>query len=391
MEYLGESKAFLGLTLAAFSTATCIFAPLFGILEVKSHDLKAIIVISASAKLFGNLLYSIPFNGYFPLFGRFISGIGESTIGVLYGAVIKCTTNKNRAKAFLYFEGLYTVGAMFGPSIGSVIVFNVNIFGWEINAGNSPGVLLVTVWVFLLMLAVFLPSDLAENSQAEEIQQDPDSDKNSGDEIIEEESSISCTPSTVGCLYYLAFLTVVCYSVISFYTPLLAVYHLGLKLIHVKLIYVNSSLAVFILYIATYLILHKISEKKCFFVAFVSAIVPISITFYFALMWNNAITANAAYLLLISMIIMSVKFMNFALACSLLSKITPSNRAAFYQSLIFTSNNIGMIVARVIAGATFDKIPMICSCLGLVTVWVFGVIWMAFEYKNLPPKASIDK
>jgi MFS family permease len=389
MKYLGESKAFLGLTLAAFATATCIFAPLVGIFETKFHAAKAIILLSGPAKFFGNMLYSIPLNGYFPLFGRFISGMGGSTTGVLYGVVTICTTNENRSKAFLYFEGIFSVGSVFGPAIGSVLIFKVNIFGWEINAGNSPGVLLATVWLFLIMLGMFLPSDLAENSLAEEIELDSDS----GNEIIEKGNDTNYTASTVCCLYYIIFLNAIFYNLISFYTPLLAVYHLGLKLIHVKLIYVNTSLVGFVLYIATYLFLHKTSEKKYIFLAFAITIVPISITFYFAHVWNNITYSkfNAAYLLLISMIIMSVQFINFALTCSLLSKVTPPNRAAFYQSLIFTVENIGIIVARVIGGATFDKIPMMCTCLVLGIAWASSVVWMAFEYNKLPPKASSHK
>jgi hypothetical protein len=153
MEYLGEPNVFLGLTLAAFATATFIFAPFFGIFEVK---FKTIVVICGLAKFSGNLLYSIPVNGYFPLFGIFISGIGEATGGVFYGAVTKCTTNKNRAKAFLYFESLYSIGAIFGPTIGSIFAFNANILGCEINAGNSPGVVLAIVWLLLLILTMFL-------------------------------------------------------------------------------------------------------------------------------------------------------------------------------------------------------------------------------------------
>jgi fucose permease len=50
-------------------------------------------------------------------------------MGVLYGVVAKCTTNENRAKAFLYFEGLYSIGVVCGPMVGSVLTFNLNIFG----------------------------------------------------------------------------------------------------------------------------------------------------------------------------------------------------------------------------------------------------------------------
>ena len=129
MKDLGETNTFLGFTLAAYSAGTLVFSPFIGLLAVKYQASKSLVVMCGLVKLFGNVLYSIPINGYFPLFGRFISGIGEGTTGVLYGAVTKCTTNENRAKAFLYFEGLYSIGEICGPAIGSLLIFNFNILG----------------------------------------------------------------------------------------------------------------------------------------------------------------------------------------------------------------------------------------------------------------------
>jgi hypothetical protein len=227
----------------------------------------------------------------------------------------------------------------------------VTILGWKIKAGNSPGAVLAIVWFFLLVLTIFLPSSLAENSKGDQFDSDTDSNENNDDESVATEDNTNCIFSSVCCIYYIVFLHVVVLSVISFYTPLLAAHHLGLRPAHVKLMYVNRSLAVFILFIASYLLLDKVSEKKCLFVVIVSAIVPISITFYFALMWNEAITINAAYLLLISMVIANAESVSFSLACSMLSKITPANSAAFFQSLGFASLNLGVIVGRVLAGA----------------------------------------
>ena len=391
MEYLGESHVFLGITLAAFEIGSFLFSLCVGILTMRFHVSKTIVVMCGLTKFLGNLLYSIPVNGYFPLFGRFISGTGKAAVGVLYGAVAECTTKKNRMNAFLYFEGLYLLGAIFAPTIGSLLIFNVNILGWEINPGNSPGVVLAIVWFFIFILTMFLPSNLGENSKRKQIDSDTDSDQSNGDETSETEDNTNYILSSVCCIYYLVLLHMIVFNVVSFYTPLLAVHHLGLQLTHVKLIYLNSSLVVLILYIALYLFLGNIAEKKCLFVAIVSVIVPISITFYFAIMWNNAITVNGAYLLLISMVVVSIQFMNFTLACSLLSKITPTKSAAFYQSLGFATINLAIIIARPLAGATFDKIPMMYNCLGLAIAWAFGVIWIAVEYKNFPPKPSFDK
>ena len=126
---LGGTNLFLGLTVGAYSAGTLVFAPYIGFLEEKFNAAKAIVVISTFVKFLGNLLYSIPVNEYFPLFGRLISGMGEGAVGVLYGAVAKCTTNENRAKAFIYFEGLFSIGTVCGPAIGSILIFNLNILG----------------------------------------------------------------------------------------------------------------------------------------------------------------------------------------------------------------------------------------------------------------------
>jgi MFS family permease len=219
MKYLGESNVFLGLTLAAYSTASFIFSPIIGIFQMKYQASKGIVLIFGLIKFSGNLLYSIPVNGYFPLFGRFISGIGEGSLGVLFGVVSKATNNKNRAKAYIYFNGLWGIGSVFGPMIGSGLTFNVNVLGWEINAGNSPAIVVAIVWFLLLILATFLPSDLAENSQVEEIEEDEDSDEND-DEHSETRGNICCNSSTVFCLYYLIFLRTFVYNAVSFYTPL---------------------------------------------------------------------------------------------------------------------------------------------------------------------------
>ncbi len=81
------------------------------------------------------------------MFGKFISGIGEGTVGVLYGAVTKCTTRENRAKAFLYFESLYSIGTICGPTIGSVLIFNLDILGESLL---RPNIMILPIYFLYL-------------------------------------------------------------------------------------------------------------------------------------------------------------------------------------------------------------------------------------------------
>jgi MFS family permease len=134
-DYLGESNLFLGLTLASYSGAALLFAPFAGILEVKFQAPKGITLFCTFVRFFGNLLYTIPVNGYFPLLGRFISGLGAAADGVLFALVAKCSSEENHGKAFLYLEGLFCFGTICGPTLGSALVFNIDIYGWQINKG----------------------------------------------------------------------------------------------------------------------------------------------------------------------------------------------------------------------------------------------------------------
>ncbi|XP_028406478.1 uncharacterized protein LOC114528965 [Dendronephthya gigantea] len=384
MKYLKESNMFLGLTLASYSAATLVFSPFIGALNVRlQNSSKLIIVMGGVVKLLGNMLYSIPINGYFPMFGRFLSGMGASTVSVLFGVITKGTSNENRAQAFLYFQALFFAGQVLGPTLGSILTFNVDIFGWQINAGNSPGVLMTIFWCFLLTFTIFLPSNVIENIEEKQ------SNESVG-EITDTFKSSSGTndiirpPSIVFSLFYFTFVLVIFYSVVGLYVPLLAAHRLGLGLLHVKLIFINGTLFVFILFVLTPLFLRIISEKNLLILGKVFLMFPIFVLLYFSVSWNTTLSVNAAYLLLLTMFILEANAVNFSLICSILTKLTPVSSASFYQGINFAVLHFGILVGRLIAGATFAKLPMMYTGFGLTVCWLFSMLWLSIEYKNFP-------
>ncbi len=94
-------------------------------------------------------------------------------------------------------------------------------------------------------------------------------------------------------------------------------------------------------------------------------------------------SVNAVYILLVSMVILSFGFVMFPLTCSLLSRLTQVEDASFYQSLSFTTIHTGIMLSRLIAGATFDRMPMMYNCICITISWLFGIIWFGIEYKSL--------
>ena len=318
---------------------------------------------------------------------------------------------------FLYFKSTKFSGSLSNLILHATIQVDQFCIFFFYSTGNSSGFMLIFIWLALLLLALFLPSDLAENSGNESsvIEKEDDHDlalpnsipvdsdnsssplSETSDKVfvaVEEDSEddISLSKSVaepgsppssmVFCLYYLICLSLFVYMVISFYFPLLAKYHLGLGLTYVKLIYINSTLFVFILFFAASLFLENISESIFLFVTIFAQVIPISITFYFGLSWNNTMSVNESYLLFCSMLFLSTQFLNIPLASSLLSKITPVKSASFYQSLTYTAVHLGVFLSRLTAGATFGKMPMIYTCAVLAFCWLFGMLWLGYEYRK---------
>ena len=238
-------------------------------------------------------------------------------------------------------------------------------------------------WFLLLILTLFLPSDIAENSEEN---QRSIVNMDSEDEINVSKSVgtiTGCPNSNVFCLYYLIFLSLFLFNVISFYVPLLSKYHLGLGLREVKLIYVNSTFFSFVLFLVVYIWVEKVSERNFLLIGAVSWIVPILAISYFAVFWETSMSVNAVYILLVSMVIVECAFVMFALSSTLVSKLTPVEDASFYQSLSFTIAHLAIIFSRLIAGATFERMPMMYTCICLAMTWLFGIIWFGIEYKSL--------
>ena len=278
--------------------------------------------------------------------------------------------------------------------IGTLYIFLMSSFallGFKINAGNSPGVILTIVWCLMLIFAICLPKDIAESSTEIVASTDTEGDNETTLSKAEVTATTYSSFSSVIFLYYFIFSYGIRYNIINFYFPLLLKRSLGLGLLHVKLGYLDSALLAFTLYIVSYLFLGRYSELNILLVDAILSVLPIITILYFALNWDNNLSVNAAYLLLLAMFVTQIQTVCFPLTCSLLSQLTPVENATFYQSLSFAISHLTTIVSRVIGGVTFGKIPMMCVCLLLAVNWIVEVSWFSFEYKKIQESTSNNK
>jgi MFS family permease len=195
--------------------------------------------------VFAYIIYCVNLSAYFPLFGRLLSGVGEIGVTVVLGQIALQPERESRSGNFVLLDSAYCVGAAFGPGIGSFIAFRTDILGWEINEGNSPGIVLIIVWLLFLILAMLLPKDIwiatgarntEHNSPLSEDEADRRLDECGRKEKLPDSNSkwkpnYALLDSRLFCLIFLAFSSEVFSSTSTFYVPVLALNQLKMEMI----------------------------------------------------------------------------------------------------------------------------------------------------------------
>ena len=105
-------------------------------------------------------MYSVNVSAYFPLFGRFLSGVSDISLAVLLGQIALQTGHKSRGSNFIVLEAVYCLGSAFGPGLGAFVTFKASILGWKIDEGNSPGIVLSIIWLLFLIFSLLLPKNI---------------------------------------------------------------------------------------------------------------------------------------------------------------------------------------------------------------------------------------
>ena len=273
---LDQTKFFLALVLSAFNVGIIIAAPISGFLTDRLGNPRFIFLFSCVTKVFAYIMYSVNLSAYFPLFGRLISGLSELGVTVLLGQIVLQPEKESRIGNFVILDSAYCLGAVFGPGIGSFITFRKNILGWEIDEGNSPGVVLMIIWLLYLILSMFMPKDVWIATGDRNIEHiltvSDDEDKKSSNESYLKRRLPRCIPekklnhtiwdSRIFCLVFLIFSSELFSSTSTFYVPVLALDHFHLQPIHIKLLFLNCALFTLMLFICVYLASQYVEERK---------------------------------------------------------------------------------------------------------------------------------
>ncbi len=393
---LGQTKFFLALVFTSYNVGAIIAGPLFGFITDRFGNPRFMFIFCCAMKVVASVMYSVNLSAYFPLFGRLMTGL-SGDIAILLGQVALQTEEDSRGASFVFLESVYCLGSVFGPGIGSFISFRMNILGWEINEGNSPGIVLAVIYLLFLIASLFLPkgswveSGARNKIESSNISDCEDEKKNTnyqdGDQKLTEDIPVE-NPSTlldsrIFGLFFLIFSSEVFSSTATFYAPILALDHFHLQVIHVKLLFLNCTLFTLLLFICLHLASEYVEERRLFALALLMEIIAILFLTSLAFFWNQ-VTEVQYYILLIYICVGMPYFAN-PYGNSILSKITDSKNATLVQGLSLATVHSAIAICRVVVSFAFTKTSLICYCFGMVILWLVGVIWYGALYKRMVP------
>lgn len=396
---LGESVLFVAFVLSAYNVGIVIVSPFGGFLTDRVGNPKCFFICSSIAKVIAYVMYSVNLSPYFPLFGRFLSGLSEVGITVLLGQIALQADEKSRGRNFVLLDCAYCIGYVLGPAIGGFITFQLNVFGWKIDQGNSPGIAMAMIFLLFLIFSLLAPSDIWMtlsvqrmdlNSILIEDEYDKDlNDRNQKHNPVEHYSAVKASDmirnSRIAFLLVLIFFGEAVSCTAIFYVPILALDHFHLELLHVKLLFFNCTLFTIVVFICLYIASRYFEERILFAFSFFLQIIAISFLAFLAFSWDQ-ITSNQYYILLVY-ICFGMPYFSYALGTSLLSKVTDRKHASFVQGVSYATLHLSILINRAAISFVFTKMSLIYFCSGMAIVWLAVVIWYCILFKRLVPES----
>ena len=395
---LDQTTFFLALVVSAYNFGAVIATPFGGFITDRVGKPRVFFICSCIVKVVAYIMYSVNLSAYFPLFGRFLSGLSDIGVAVVLGQIALQTDEKSRGSNFIIIEAVYCLGSAFGPGFGAFVTFKASILGWKVDEGNSPGIVLSIIWLLFLIFSLLLPKNIwmqpgASIEANATSSDDEDEIKSSKSRKPTERLAEDCSelkPRNIIVDIRIVFLLLLIFSsesfssTATFYVPLLALDHFHLQLIYTKLLFLNCTIFTILVFICLYIASEYFEERKIFAVSFFMQIIAIAFLTFLAFSWDQVTTVQ--YYILLLYICFGMPYFLYPFANSLLSKITDSGNATFVQGISYATVHSAIVVSRVFISFVFTKMSLIYYCMGMGIIWLVVVIWYTMLYEKLVPE-----
>ena len=152
-----KPELYYGIALSAYPASSIIGA--FTIARYADHSKRTRLVLPVlfSCEVVGNLLYSLYYSPLFPVFGRFIVGLGDVANMIMVSEVSRSYNTNEITSKISYMTMYFSIGFIIGP--GMNIFFKLSDFHigpvYMMNA-NLPGLFMAVCFIVIVFLVFFM-------------------------------------------------------------------------------------------------------------------------------------------------------------------------------------------------------------------------------------------
>lgn len=163
---LSISESSIGLTIGVFSLMQFVFTPVWGSLS-DVYGRKPILAISLFGNVISYLVMALVFSGIINSFtvlvlSRVFAGIFSGNLSAAQSVISDITTREERSKGMGLMGAAFSLGFVFGPSLGGVLSYN---FGYGVPIFLSS---IFSLTAFILCIVLFketLPEDIRKSNK----------------------------------------------------------------------------------------------------------------------------------------------------------------------------------------------------------------------------------
>jgi MFS family permease len=158
LQHLGaHHRLWLSLSISSFSLASFIFSPIYGQFADR-FSTKQILLLSNCFEMAGNLLYLLSNDVYSNIEARFIAGMGAAAGSVIFAWIGRTAGSMHELNEDM---GLVMtcrgIGLIVGPAFNFLLIkIDVHIGSFHLTNLNSPGLLMLIIWVLAQGVVYFL-------------------------------------------------------------------------------------------------------------------------------------------------------------------------------------------------------------------------------------------
>ena len=414
LESFGAPYYFLGLGIAADSLVGIFVSPFVGKISDKTRHIRMIGFLTIFADFVGNMVYALPLHVYMPILGRCISGLGGGYTSALYGEVARVTTIEERTRIVTIIEGARLVGITIGPSFNLFLQYlNFSIGPWTIDKVTAPGFFMSILWLIVGVIHFFtvynLTKDYKEyekefckenvedkhsddlNDHApinennaevahEAYQKFPSSDNEDGDteadgltyyDILKSQNQDGTRKSSqksksffraiqeiflrseLVVLFLTTFLMYFNQSSFESLAPLIGVEMLDFSITYLSILYLLAGVELVIVIVLVWMVSHYMSDRNLLLSSVAMGAIGVFAQIGVALTEPHTTGCLVMGALMSFFILLAIPITT-TVGKSLLSKITAHEEQGFYQGLLTSTQQLGLIVGPLVGSALFS-------------------------------------